>query len=628
MSSRWQEVITPKHRMASALSIGLVVCLRGLSPYLFVERISTLAALALLLGLVASYILLWGRLFGVSWRNVLPDAVLLVLTLSGTVVVFDPYETVPPRWFPDQLRQLPAILGVLAFLFSMTAWSTRILSRVGTRMDESGGSRAFPGWNRTFYLPVPLYLLWSASEGAYRGRPIPLIIVLVIASVIYIARGLSRLAWAAAFERTAAFTRRWTTFFWENDRAFAFLLALFAFSLRAVFAYRLNQATLEPIFLEGPDSGVYDITAWRLASGQMNLLNPNLWIASYNSGPSLFYALIYKVIGHRPEWVRFGQAGLASLTIVLLFRMGVAWFGPVAARIGAFLVAGRGYLVAYGTYLGSETLGLLLLTLLIVLMLGIQRRRREGNPKGITVRAGCAGLLLGGLVLTRPEYQLFLFAGIGWLWLTVRPKSFAVIAAWTLGTLLILLPMMARNYVSVGRFSLVMKKAIAAEYGLPSLNPYVKRPTGILDMRFLKEATLFVWESPLTAARVIGGDMANNLTSFWHWKQYVFNPAFVYFVRNERVILLIGAFLTSMFVLALWASRNSAPALSLPYLIIGYKTLVHLLLENNEWWRFTMEPFVNLFQGFGIYVMARYIVKGCGLSFQGRESSLERPAER
>ena len=296
------------------------------------------------------------------------------------------------------------------------------------------------------------------------------------------------------------------------------------------------------------------------------------------------------------------------MTIVLLFQMGVRWFGGSAARIGAFLIAGRGYLVGYGTYLGSETLGLLLLTLLIWTMRRLQDLSKEGKQKGLISRAGGAGVLLGALVLTRPEYRWFLIGGLIWHWRFIRPRKAGTLAAWVLGFLLVVLPMMARNYVSIGRFELNSPDTIKSQYGLRSLQMHVKStPLKTIDPQFLQAFGRFAVRHPLTTLQALGTDLAYNFYTFWNWKRYVFNPAFVYWVRNERLIHFIGAFLTVMFLLGVWTSRADAKALSPLYLLIGYKTLIHLLTENNEWWRFTVEPFVNLFQGFGLYVLARTI---------------------
>lgn len=596
-------------RVSPMLALALAACVRLLSPVLFAETPSGLLSVAVFLSLVLLYSLLWGWWAARSPRESLPGAVLLALALGALAVVSAPGEEIPPRWIPSNLREIPGVAGVLALLLSLTGWSFRILSGFWTGRAGAARSRDEGRWG--FYLPVPFSLATSAVEAAIRGNPAPLLVVSGFSVILGGILGLSareRLARPAARVKAAA--QRWTTLFWRDDRAFAVLIGLFAFALRAAFAAGLNRAALDPRFLDGPDSGVYDHTAWLLASGQKNILDPGLWLYSYNAGPSLLYALLYKVIGHRPEWVRFLQAGAAAGTIVLLFRMGVSWFGPTAARIGAFLAAGRGYLVGYGTYLGSETPGLLFLTLVLLLLRRIQVRSKESQFKGSAWRAGGAGALMGILILTRPEYRWFVLAGIAWLGTVLRGRSPRAVAAWTLGALLLLTPMMARNYVSVGRFELNDPQVIQAQYGLRSLQKHVKRvPQGPADFGFLAEVSRFAARHPLRALRAVGGDLAYNFYTFWNWKRYVFNPAFVFFVRNERVIFLIGAFLTLMFLLGLWASRGNAASLSLLYWLIGYKTLIHLFTENNEWWRFTVEPFVNLFQGCGVCVLAKYVAR-------------------
>ena len=590
------------------MALAAAAFVRMIASALFVESWLGLFFVLIFLVFFVLYTLAWRWMHSLSVRETMPGAVLLVLSLSGLAVLLAPGEILPPRWIPGDLREVPGVLGIFTFYIVLTMGSIRIVAGYLADRPIHDGPTPLEG-RLGFFLPIPLFLAGSILEKAIRGNFGLLIIVSGILVAIFLGRRFSRAGpWAGKMTRFRRSLGNWMVLFREDDRAFAVLIGLFAFGLRLAFALGLNAADLDPRFLAGPDSGVYDQTAWLLAGGQAHILDPRLWLYNYNAGPSLFYFGIYKVVGHSPGTVRILQAALAALTIVLLFQMGVRWFGGSAARIGAFLIAGRGYLVGYGTYLGSETLGLLLVTLLIWTMRRLQEFSKEGKQKGLISRAGGAGVLLGALVLTRPEYRWFLIGGLIWHWCIVRPRKAWTLAAWVLGFLLIVLPMMARNHVSIGRFELNSPDTIKSQYGLRSLQKHVKStPLKTMDPQFLKAFGRFAVRHPLTTLQALGSDLAYNFYTFWNWKRYVFNPAFVYWVRNERMIHFIGAFLTVMFLLGVWASRADANVLSPLYLLIGYKTLIHLLTENNEWWRFTVEPFVNLFQGFGLYVLARYI---------------------
>ncbi|MFQ5912339.1 MAG: glycosyltransferase family 39 protein [Nitrospinota bacterium] len=592
-------------------SVFLVVCVRGLAPYLFVERPITAPAIASLFALVTGYTFLWRMRHRGSARGCVPDALWLTLALSGAVVVLDPHGGVPPRWLPADLQELPGILGVLAFLVLLTGWLFQ--STVGLWMNAAGEQRAPAGATGRGLLSLPLlfYLVWSCVENLVAGRVASPAIVLGFAALLLLVRLLPGRGWMNTFFlRVGGMAKKCVTLFSRDDRAFAVMIGLFAFALRAAFAVQLNRADMDPRLLGGPDSGVYDEVGWSIASGAVGLLHPGLKLYAYNPGPSLFYALIYKLIGHHPDWVRIFQAGLSALTIVLLFRLAVTWFGQAPARIGAFLIAGRGYLLVYGTYLGSETLGLFLLTLVVLLLFAMQRRSKEGEIDGLVVRAAGAGLLLGALILTRPEYQIFLLAAFAWLWFVVKARRLWVLASFLLGAFVILVPMMARNHASVGHFGLNNPQVIETAYRMPSLNRHVGRaPRGIFDKDYLARAARSVAGNPLAALRGIGGDMAVNFYEFWNWKRYVNNPAFVFFFRNERVMMLIGASLTAMLIVGLLSSGHLAASLSLLYVLIGVKTLIHLILHSHEWWRFTVEPFINLFQGYGIYAWVGCVMR-------------------
>ncbi len=412
------------------------------------------------------------------------------------------------------------------------------------------------------------------------------------------------------WKRIKGYLRQTVSVFLNDDRVFICFVFLFAFTIRAAFAFSLNKADLDPTLLGGPDSGVYDDVGWKLASGLRELTDPSLNIYAHNAGPGLFYALVYKVFGHRPDIVRYIHALLSAVSIVFLFRLGVVWFGPLAARIGALLVAGRGYLIIYGTYLGSEALGLFILSLMLAILSRIQHESRELESPGSKWYALVGGCLMGALILTRPEYQGFAVIGALWLLRMVRRCRTQVLAGWIIGILLLTIPLMARNYTAHGRFRLNKPEVIQTAYNMPSLDKEVGFiPLGVFDGRYIRNTVSFIVHSPLHATRIIGGDLFRNLYEFWNWKRYVKTPGFVYFISSERTIMWVGAFLTIMFIVGIFAGIDRVGPLSLLYILVGYKVFIHLFLYTHEWWRFTVEPLINLFQGYGLFLMCDYFLK-------------------
>ena len=71
----------------------------------------------------------------------------------------------------------------------------------------------------------------------------------------------------------------------------------------------------------------------------------------------------------------------------------------------------------------------------------------------------------------------------------------------------------------------------------------------------------------------------------------------------------VGAFLTIMFIVGIFAGIDRVGPLSLLYILVGYKVFIHLFLYTHEWWRFTVEPLINLFQGYGLFLMCDYFLK-------------------
>lgn len=601
-----------KNMWAYGLALLLAVGAGSLSPYLFIERFETIATTIFFLMLVIFYSLIWLRLLRDSVFSLASSGFLLFFVMSGMVAVLDISAPIPVRWWPLGPREIPGILGVFVFLVCITEWSFRIT--IGTWKEFRGNIRkkSHGGLEITaFFLPVPFLLLWLVVAGLFSGKNPTFMVLAAVAVVLVLGQICLCVDWIAVlWRRIKGYLRKMVLGYWENDRVFIYFVFLFAFAIRAAFAFSLNKAVLDPTLLGGPDSGVYDDVGWKLASGLRDLTDPSLNIYAHNAGPGLFYALVYKVVGHRPDIVRYIHALLGAVSIVILFRLGVIWFGPLAARIGALLMAGRGYLIIYGTYLGSEALGLFLLSLLLVVLSRLQSGSWQKENLSSGWHALVGGCLMGALILTRPEYQGFALIGVFWLLRVVRGCRVQVLAGWIIGTLLLTIPLMARNYTALGQFRLNKPEVMQTAFNMPSLNKKIGiRPIRIFDGRYIRNTLSFLVSSPLNATRTIGGDLLLNFYEFWNWKRYVKTPGFVYFVSNERTIMWVGAFLTIMLMVGIFSGMDRISLLSLLYIFVGYKVLLHLFLYTHEWWRFTVEPLLNLFQGYGLFLVCDYFVR-------------------
>lgn len=587
--------------------IVLVGLLRLLTPYIFLEQISTIPAIALFFGFVLAYTCMHGRFERWTTSEVLSIAVLLFLTLSVVAVLLDPVDTLTTPWWPKNVRDFPGLIGILVFLVCVTVWSISILRGTLKRFLRTNSAIGpMRWWSNAVFLAIPVFLIWICIENMARGNLGFPCFVFGVAAMGLVGMLLSK--WFGPgfpLNRVVICLSRCVIKCWKDDRVFAVAIALLAFCLRAGFAYKLNLAILDPTLLGGPDSGAYDQIAWELASGQKGFFSPHLALYTFNPGPCFFYASIYKFLGHRPDILRYAQAAIAAITVVMLFRLGNMWFGSVAARIGAILIAGRGYLAVYSVYLGSETLGLFFATLLIIVLHRIRKRFKEGKRTGFIARAFGAGLLMGILVLNRPEFQAFILVGGIWLLVVVRQERTKILGAWMLGAILFLVPIMARNYVVVGDYNVITPVTPFSKFSV--LTKHVKPPMGIRDARYYRDLYEFISQDPVSGLKATISDLSRNFSRFWHWRPLTINPAFIYFLSTDRGKTLIGSFLLSMFILGVWASRKEVEVLSFVFLLFIFKTFVHLILSTKVWYRYTIEPFVILFQGYGISLLVIYI---------------------
>ncbi len=451
-------------------------------------------------------------------------------------------------------------------------------------------------------LPLTLLFLVWVGRGLGGGLVTPAVegftLFGVAGVLLFVSRG----------TRAAQVAKNLASGLWREPFFLVFLF-LFATSLRALFAFQLMQADLDPRFLAGPDSGTYDIAAWGLTSGEYGFLDRKLPIFFHNPGPTLFYSGVYWIIGHQPDVIRFLQAVMGGVTCLFVYWIGKRVFDETTGKIAALLVAGRGYLVIYGTYLGAEALGLLFVTATVLLLLkpsSWEVGRRWGG------RAFLIGAFLGVATLMRPEYQIFPLAVLLYFLARLTKRKVAVPLLFLLGFTVVLVPLVVRNGAVHDQFALSAPAVVKTQYALTSLNPRVGIPQSISDFDFFRRLGQTFVESPGWTLRAIGSDVGYNFGRFWWWRFQVFNPAFVYFEREVGLMNLIGFLLQGFFVLGLWAGWRYRRPLGLLLLIVGYKTLFHLFVSGNEWGRVTAEPFVNLIQAFGLTVFLTW-----GFSLRG-----------
>ena len=176
--------------------------------------------------------------------------------------------------------------------------------------------------------------------------------------------------------------------------------------------------------------------------------------SNYSPGLPLLVAGIYKLsAGEHERFARVVLALIGSLSILFTYLIARRLSGPLAGLIGAVAVAIYPALLEYQGMFMGEPLAATLLSGAVLAMLWAAR------PAYLTrVRWLLPGLLLGALVLVRPEYLgiSFLLAAV----VIIRGRSqwrigFFNAAVLLAGAVLVVAPWTVRNAVALDRFVLV-----------------------------------------------------------------------------------------------------------------------------------------------------------------------------
>jgi Flp pilus assembly protein TadD len=190
------------------------------------------------------------------------------------------------------------------------------------------------------------------------------------------------------------------------------------------------------------DAEAYHAWALRIAAGD--------WIGAdvFYQSPlyPYFLAIVYTLSNDSPATIRAVQAGLGSISCVLLASAGMSLFGRIGALAGLGLAVYPAAIFLDGQ-LDKSVLVTLLLTGLLALVAGV----REGlNAR----RAIACGLVLGLLALARENALLLVLPVLAWTIWSAHGRRAAVAASFLAGLLLVLAPVAARNLAVGGEVHL------------------------------------------------------------------------------------------------------------------------------------------------------------------------------
>lgn len=228
------------------------------------------------------------------------------------------------------------------------------------------------------------------------------------------------------------------------------LLLLVALALRLGFA--AVQGIDRPI-PSGSDEAEYDTYAWNVAQGHgYRGMSPDVsdqdHLTAYRPpGPSLLYAAIYRVAGHRVALVRVFNCVVGAAACLLILAIGRRCFSEgVAVAAAAIWAVWPVSIYLSGSLLSDQ---LATFTLLWLVLAALQFAERPALPGALL-----AGLVLGLTLLVHPS-RLFMLPMLA-IWALVQFRGqWKVLGLTTivpLVALLVLLPWIVRNERVFGRF--------------------------------------------------------------------------------------------------------------------------------------------------------------------------------
>jgi 4-amino-4-deoxy-L-arabinose transferase-like glycosyltransferase len=293
------------------------------------------------------------------------------------------------------------------------------------------------------------------------------------------------------------------------------LVFVLALALRAAWSF---WADCDPRAVWRFDMSIYDYQALTLARGEGYLHFSGDPTAHWPPGYPLVLAGVYRITGDSLLAGYLLNAVLGSVSVVLVYLVGLKAFGRPAALLGALLLA----LWPNNVYASSLILTEPLFTALLLLIIVVTAYLLLGQRTPTLRSAAVAGLLLGAASLVRGE-ALALLLVIGPI-LLVRWRSwrrtFGVLAVILAGMAVVVGPWTIRNALRMDSFLLISTSGNEAlwvghhegadgeiadfgpietpHWGLPNAEKEVK-----VGDEALRQALEFIKENPLEELRLV-----------------------------------------------------------------------------------------------------------------------------
>ena len=233
---------------------------------------------------------------------------------------------------------------------------------------------------------------------------------------------------------------------WTRLRSYRseLVVAATALLLRVIYLWEMRAS---PVFRYSYGDGlVYDAWAREIVAGD--------WLGKgiFYQAPlyPYFLAAVHALFGPGLLPVRVVQILLGSASCAFLVRAGRHFFTPGIGCAAGLLLACYPSAIFFDGLIQKSALDLFFMTLLLVVFGNIHREEKPGQWLG-------AGLVLGGLLLTRENAIVLLFVTLVWLVVRhrSRPRAGSVRAALLFaGWAIVVLPVGMRNLAVGGEFHL------------------------------------------------------------------------------------------------------------------------------------------------------------------------------
>jgi len=391
-----------------------------------------------------------------------------------------------------------------------------------------------------------------------------------------------------------------------------------AFSIRLLYLIQIQSIPL--FYLLPGDGRTYDEWAQRIAAGD--------WLGSgvFYQAPlyPYFLGVMQFTFGHDLWAIRMVQVLLGSVSCVLIFLAGEKLFSRTAAIAAGLMLGFYAPAVFFDGVIDKSVLDVFLLSMLVWVLLGAASGRQWRQWLG-------AGAILALLGLSRENALVLALVVPIWIVIYFSDQSVKNRAAWvgffSLGLLLVLIPVGLRNFAVGGEFKLTTSQlganffignnpvadgtygSVRKIIGEPQLEGsdatrLAERETGrkmtpgeVSDF-WLQKSWTYIRTEPFQWARLLG----KKWLMVWNAREVEDSDDFYIYSKWSLVLTILGwithfGVLAPLAALGIWVSRRQWRGLWLLYAMILSLALSVAIFYIFGRYRFPLVPLLTLFAG-------------------------------